>query len=123
MREKNRLCVLQVRHPRERDTHGLFGERRQRGYERNRGFRDFLRSILNEHAEIGSHKLIPAPRGMQLVAKRAQLFYQRRFYEMVNVFRWRDIEPAGIRFSLLADGVERRECLFHLRSAEDSDLS
>ena len=64
-------------------------EQRERAAKISRGF-------AHIHAKFGGDHFVAAAAGVQLRAERAELFNQRGFDEMMNVFGLRSIEPRGI---------------------------
>ena len=82
---------------------------------------DFACRILHVHAKLGGDHFVAAAAGVQLCAERAQLFDERGFGEMVNVFGFEVIEPRRIGLRAPLDFIERGYetiCAFFVR--EDS---
>ena len=72
---------------------------------------NFAGRILHIHAKFGRDHFIAAAARVEFGAERAELFDQRGFGEMVNVFGFRIIEPGEVRLSAELDFIERGDDL------------
>ena len=87
VREQDRLGVLQVRRTGHRDAEVTFGERHETGHHGAQRLLEIGSGELHEHSELGGDHFIAAAAGVQLGAERAEFFDQRRFNEVMDVFR------------------------------------
>ena len=112
--------MLQVRQPRHRHAHGPLGKFDERARQPRRVASRLARRILYEQAEIGSHQLVAAARGVQLESQRAQPLNKRHFDEVMHVFGRRSVEPCRLSRGFAGNLVERRERALALRRGEDA---
>ena len=76
--------------------------------------------ILYVHAKLGRNHFVAAAAGVKLCAERPELFDQRGFREVMNVFGLRIIEPRGVRLCAELDFIERRDDLLAFFVRQDS---
>ena len=120
--KRMRLRVLKVRHSGQRNSHGAFCQSGKCGDQARDALGNSLRRIFDKHPEIRGHQLISAAAGVQFVADGPDLLHQRSFYEMVDVFRRRKVQPGGIGLCSFRDGVEGRQRLLRFRGRQNAGL-
>ena len=107
VRKQQRLGMLHVRGARHGNAEIGFGLHGNRAGERAEGGAQLARGVLHVHAKFGRNHFVAAAAGVELGAERAELFDQRRFGEMVDVFGPRGIEPGGVGLRARFDFIER----------------
>src|SRR4029077_10646726 len=120
MRNEQRLGVLEMRGAGHGDAQIGFSLRGERAQQRRKRATNLMRGFFHVHAEFGGHHFVAAAAGVQLGAQVAELFDQRGFHEMVNVFGFRVVKPGRLGLRAALELVERGDYLLSFFVRENS---